>query len=136
MFGLDVFNRHGHVLLMAHGGDAQQFAPFVGDFIRGAIAVHGAMQHHGRHTGIAVSRCDALHKCLVADGAEAFVVHHHIVILDPVFFLVDGKLVGTTGAALVQNGPVHVGAFTDALADDQLLLGIIMAATAGDEQRL
>ena len=38
--------------------------------------------------------------------------------------------------AFVDDFPVHIGTLADALADDQLLLGVIVAATTGDEQRL
>ncbi len=134
VLGLDVFYRHRHVLLMAHSGHTQQFAPFIGDFIRCTIAVHGAVQNHGRHTRIPVSRGDPLYKGLVANGTETFVMHNHVKILDPVLLLVNRDFVGPPCAALVEDRPGHIGPFADALADNQLLLGVIMAAAAGNEQ--
>ena len=39
-------------------------------------------------------------------------------------------------ASFMDDFPIHIGTLANALADDQLLLGVIMTATAGDEQRL
>jgi len=39
-------------------------------------------------------------------------------------------------ASFMDDFPIHIGALADALADNQLLLGIIVAATAGDQQCL
>ena len=42
----------------------------------------------------------------------------------------------SSGAALVHNCPVHIRTLADALADDELLLRVIVAAPARNQQRL
>jgi hypothetical protein len=134
VLGLEIFDVHCNVLLMAYCGDTEEFTPFVGDFVCRAIAMHGAVQHHRWDPRITMSRSNPFHKGFVTNCAETFVVHDDIEVLDPILLLVNGEAVGASSAALVEDGPAHVGALADTLADDGFLFGIIVAATAGDEQ--
>ena len=136
VLGLEIFDVHCNVLLMAYCGDTEEFAPFVGDFVCRAIAMHGAVQHHRWDPRITMSRSNPFHKGFVTNCAETFVVHDDIKVLNPILLLVNGEAVGASSAALVENGPTYVGTLADALADDGFLLCVIMAATAGDQQGL
>ena len=43
---------------------------------------------------------------------------------------------GPAFASFMDDFPIHIGTLADALADDQFLLGVIVTATAGNQQRL
>ena len=112
------------------GGDGQGFGE-----IAEAVAVHGAMEVHAGNAG-AVRREHALNHRRVLDIRRAFIVDHHIVALGVIGMAVDGQ--GGMGIAISHIDDIHghIRAGFEALLEDVLLLGVIVAAAAGDEQGL
>ena len=77
---------------------------------------------------------DAVDEVQVLHVGAALVVDDHVEALGPVRFLVDGVEVLGAGVGVVGDRPLDVGPAGDALGEEVLLLGIVVAAAAEDEQ--
>ena len=85
---------------------------------------------------VAVRLQDAVDDVQVLDIRRAFIVDDHVVALGPFRVGINrvevhGGLVGVVG-----DGPFDVGPGRDALGEDVLLLGVVVAAAAEDQQGL
>ena len=117
---------------VAMRGDAAELEPFAGAI---AIAVHAAVDQHAGQT-LPVGFDDGFGPFGVLGIGEALVVHHDVVALVPVGLLIERDLAGGGGTALVDHHPLDAGPGGGALGDDQLLRLVVMAAAAGDQERL
>ena len=67
---------------------------------------------------------------------RALIVHDHVKTLGPVRILVNRIEMAGAFVGIVGDGPFDIGAGGDALGDDVLLMKIVVAAPAADEQPL
>ena len=101
----------------------------------GAVAVHGAVEVHGGDA-VLVRINDVVNVVHVrlADAGGAFVVDDHVVALRPVGLLIHGE--ARSGALVFREHDIdhHIRPRLDALAENAVLLHIVMAAAAGHQQ--
>ncbi len=120
-------------MIVPFAGDPEEITPIIK--LRRAVSVHRAMDHHRRHARL-VYLGDALHIGLVVGVGETFVMHHDIIALGPVGILVQRNHRLGAAPALVDDFPIHLRMLGHA-GDQRLTLEhIIVAATAGNQQRL
>ena len=119
----------GLLWAVASGLQAEVLEPLV---LARAEAVHGAVQMHGGDGFVHVQ--DALQHLLALLTCGALVVNDDVVALGPVGIVV--KRQGRRHGFVVRPHDIdlHIGAALDALAQDVLLFGVIMAAASSDEQ--
>ena len=131
----------GLLRAVAGGLQAEHFEPagVIGAGLDGlaelapAVAVHGAMEVHGREA-ILVGVDDIGDVGAIIDAGGALVVDDHVEVLAPIGVLKDfkdrlsglGRIVGDL------DGGVNAG--FDTLLQDFLLVGVIVAAAAGDDE--
>src|SRR6185437_6311636 len=105
--------------------------PFAG--VADAVAVHGAMQVHAGNAH-AVRREDALDDRGIVDVGGALVVDHDIVALRVIGVAVDRERRFGRGVVVVDLINDHIGASFEAVLEDVLLSGVVVAAAACDQQ--
>ena len=79
---------------------------------------------------------DAGEDFFVVVSRSAFVMDNDIVSFRPVWIVIDGQ--GRIGGFVIRPDHIdlHVGAGLDPFGQDLVLIGVIVAATSGDEQRM
>lgn len=132
MIGFEIDDRERVFGTVAMGGDAAEFEPAV---IGHAVAMHGAVEEDGGGAFL-VRFEDAVCPFDVLDFGEAFVMDDHVVSFGPIVVFVEGNLGIGGGAAFVDDRPIdiEVCAFGDAGGNDDFLVGVVVAAAAGDEE--
>ena len=132
MLGFEILDRVGIMRPVAGRLHADELEPFVG---ARAVAVHRAVNQNRGHA-FAVRFEDSLHPFHVGHVGKAFVVHDDIEALGPIRIVIQRNLGVGCLAALLHDGPFHVGPRRDAFAEDQLLPVVIVAAAARHQQGL
>src|SRR5581483_2195317 len=102
-------------------------------WVADAIAVHRAVQVDARDA-VAVRFEHAFDKRGIGDVRGAFVMNHEVVAIGVIRMAQDGQrrmCAGIIGVDLIDD---YICARFDALLEDVLLLRVVMAATAGNEQ--
>jgi hypothetical protein len=132
MIWLEVFDFNRAMAFVADGSHAQKFAPFVGAGV--AETVHGAVNHHSGQTFL-MDFSDGIDEVGVAHISEAFIMNNDIVAISPMrgFKSIDFNV--GAGPALEHVIELDPGSRADPLGENSDLIGIIMAASTGDDQR-
>jgi len=100
-----------------------------------AIGMHRAMNHDRWNLRSSVRVDDPLHERPILDGAETFVVNHEVVTVDPITLLLNVRFDAALTSVL-QDRPLNVAdALRQAFGEALFLILIIVAATAGNQQR-
>ena len=117
---------------VAGGVDADELEPVIA---AGAVAVHGAVQVD-RGKAVAVRGENVLDVGDLGDVGRAFVVDDDVVPGGPVGGVVHFEAGFGAGVARVDLGDLHIRPRLDAPLEQVFLAGVVVAAAAGDEERL
>jgi len=98
------------------------------------VTVHAAVQQHGRQT-VAVRLENPVDDLQILHAGTALVVNDHIIILRPIRLLVDRVQVLNTGVGIVGDGPHDIRTGGNPFGQNILLLRVVVAAAAEDQQR-
>ena len=98
-----------------------------------AVAVHGAVEVHGRHA-FAVGLEDVLDVGRIGDVGSALVMDDDVEVFVPAVLLVDFEDRLRTLRGVVGHLDLGVEAGFDALLEDFLLVGVVVAATASNDE--
>ena len=77
---------------------------------------------------------NAFDEILVLYIRETFIVDDHVVSLRPIRIRIDAEPMRRGWVALVHDRPLHVGARGDSFRENLLLLRVVVAAAARDQQ--
>ncbi len=122
-------DRDGLLRAVRGGLDAEVLEPRIR---ARAEAVHGAVQMHGGDGLMHIQ--DALHQRHVLHAGGALVMDDDVVALGPVRIVIERQRRHDGLVIRPHHIHLHIRPCLDALAQDHMLLGIIMTAAPGDEE--